>query len=129
MLITAFYHLSVSIIFHPLLLIKDKFILVLQVFSLSDIKIPDEKNPFHCSYDSEKDILVPLRLTELSMVEDISRINELLVPTSNLLVTYTVIQQWLHYKEHVMLVGPEASGKRYYTLYYCILNHALYSCF
>ena len=89
-----------------------------QLLSISDVKVPATKNPFDCSYDAKLDSLVPL--CDFEPTDDHAR-NELLVPTSNLLVTYQIIQPWLVNKEHVLLIGPEASGKRY-TIYLLLLN-------
>ena len=82
------------------------------MFSISDVKAAHEKNPFRCSYDSKLDSLVPLTLNGFELAEDNSSIDELLVPTSNLLLTHSIIHPWLVSREHVMLIGPEASGKR-----------------
>ena len=86
------------------------------MLSISKAKVPDEKNPLLCAYDPKDDSLVPLGSNGFDLADDNTRINELLVPTSNLLVAYTIIQQWFVNKEHVMLIGPEASGKRYYNI-------------
>lgn len=78
-------------------------------------KTPDMENPFLCSYDPKADTLVTPNSDDFESTHVIeSDDNEqLLVPTSNLQVAYGMIQPWLSNKDHVLLVGPEACGKRY----------------
>ena len=86
-----------------------------QVLSMCGEKTPDMENPFFCSYDSKADVLVVPNPNDLdpAQLNDPADGERLLVPTVNLHVTYAMIEPWLNNKKHVLLVGPEASGKRY----------------
>jgi hypothetical protein len=75
-------------------------------------KAPDMENPFLCRYDSKLDSLVTLDSNVLDSTHWNYDEQNLLVPTTNLLVTYEMIQTWFDNKEHVVVVGPEACGKR-----------------
>lgn len=72
------------------------------------------ENPFLCSYDPKNDALTTPDPNDFDPVDvnDSAVEDRLLVPTSNLHVAYGMIQPWLINKEHVLLVGPEACGKR-----------------
>lgn len=74
-------------------------------------KTPNTENPFLSTYDAKLDALVianPSELDTTSLNDD----QKLLVPTTNLHVAYQMIQPWFINKEHVLVVGPEACGKR-----------------
>lgn len=78
-------------------------------------KTPDTENPFLCSYDPKADALIipnPNDFESTHLIESGDE-EQLLVSTTNLQVAYEMIQPWLSNKEHVLLVGPEACGKRY----------------
>lgn len=77
-------------------------------------KTPDLENPFLCRYDSKLDALVSLDSNILDTTQHWNNDEQnLLVSTTNLLVAYEMIQPWLNNKEHVLVAGPEACGKRY----------------
>lgn len=86
-----------------------------QLMTLSEEKTPDKESPFWCDYDPKTDTLVAPNSKEFqsSHIGDQNDDERLLVPTVNLIIGYTIIQPWLTNKEHVMLVGPEACGKRF----------------
>ena len=86
---------------------------------MSKINAPDPEHPCDSTYDPNADALIELNATEFdqTVMEEESEIFRLLVPTSNLHFVSTVIEQWLERKEHVLLVGPESSGKRWRTFH------------
>lgn len=81
--------------------------------SLSQLRCPNPENPLESSYNEKQDSLVPLDPNELTLIESNDDHQELLVPTISLQTAYSIISPWLDNKEHVLVVGPEACGKRY----------------
>ena len=85
------------------------------MLSIEGFKVPNKEQPFHFCYDPKADALVALNSPEFDWSHGDSNVenDRLLVPTSNLQITHTIIQPWLENKQHVLLIGPEASAKRY----------------
>ena len=81
--------------------------------SHSQVKFPNPENPLVTTYNEKQDALVPLDLNELTLSESNDAHLELLVPTLTLQTAYSIVSPWLTNKEHVLVVGPEACGKRY----------------
>lgn len=81
-------------------------------------KVPDTENPFLCCYNSRNDTLVTPDPNDLCGAHSNESGDDdlLLIPTFNLCVAYLMIRPWLANKEHVLLVGPEACGKRYSSM-------------
>ncbi len=91
-----------------------------QLLLLSVEKVPNAENPFLCVYDSKTDSLGPVdpsvfnyTADEQHSFDNLVEFRESIVPTWSLQVAYTMIRPWLLSKDHhIMLVGPEACGKR-----------------
>ena len=62
-------------------------------------------NPFMCNYNEELDSLVDLIPSdfETSLQNVDNEDSQLLVPTSNIHVAYSIIQPWLENKQHVLV--------------------------
>lgn len=90
------------------------------------MKCPNPENPLECLYDEKLDALVPLYPSKLNLMETNDE-HELLIPTVSLQVAYSIISPWLHNKEHVLVVGPEACGKRYQLKYSTHSSFAMFA--
>ncbi|XP_046442156.1 cytoplasmic dynein 2 heavy chain 1-like [Daphnia pulex] len=81
------------------------------ILSMCGEKAPDMKNPFLCRYDSKLDALITLDSYVLDSTHWNNDEQHSLVPTTDLLINYKMIQPWFDNKEHVLVVVPEACGK------------------
>ena len=86
--------------------------ILLQILTMCEVNAPNAEHPYLCQYDPQSDSLTNLNYAEFNQAILDDDTDNLLVPTSSLCLVSAIIKPWLDNKDHVLLVGPEASGKR-----------------
>ena len=85
------------------------------IIDICQVNVPDQERAFdYCSYNAKNDSLETLNSEEFEkfITEYEEETESILAPTSNLHLASTIIDPWLTNRDHILLVGPEASGKR-----------------